>query len=88
MATWAKKDAMVFLVDETTGEFYETLATVEYQPVTSAYPTNKVDATQLSSLYAYKPNSDLDTTLAYDIYVNGSKTIRIWGTDLLPMGTG
>lgn len=87
MATWNAENALFILYDKDTGEEETTAKTVEFQPVSQAYPTGKISCTQIAGTGKYLSDSDLDTTQAYDIYVQGSRVKRIFGPDLLPMGS-
>ncbi len=62
---WDKDEIIIHIVDPDTGDDYTSTITVEVYPTTSAYPTNKVACTQLSSLYRYKPVSDLNEYTHY-----------------------
>ncbi len=74
---WDKDTVLITLRDADTGAFDVVAHTVEVQPTTSAYPTNKVTCTQLSSLYAYKPTADLDEDTHYWVYVDTVKTYKL-----------
>ena len=84
MATWERENAIVTLINSSSGELETSAKTVRFQPVDQEYPTGVIEATQLSSLSRYIANSDLDTENAYDIYMNGTKIFRKWGPDLMP----
>lgn len=77
MAAWAAILAIQTLIDTTTGALDTTARTVELQPTDQAYPTGKINCTQMSSLYSYLPDSALDTETHYWRYVDGSKTKKM-----------
>ena len=68
-----KEDCIVTFIDST-GELDTTGYTIVFQPCSSSYPTSGISGTQLANEASYMPASDLDETLAYYIYVNGTKT--------------
>jgi hypothetical protein len=84
MAVWNKENIVISLVNTATGENDTGTHTVKFQPVDQAYDSGAINGTQLDSLYRYIPASDLDTENAYDIYVDGTKLKRIFGSDMLP----
>lgn len=84
MATWNAEYAMFINYDKNTGAENTTAKTVEYQPVDQSYPTGKISSTQIAGTGKYIPDSDLNTENAYDVYIEGSKIKRIFGSDLMP----
>ena len=88
MATWNAEYAMFINYDKNTGLENTTAKTVEYQPVDQGYPTGKISSTQIAGTGKYIPDSDLDTELAYDVYVETSRVKRILGPDLMPAIAG
>ncbi len=83
MSTWAAEYMIISMKHGTTGKPDTTTHTIQYQPADQAYPTGAINANQLASLSEYKPDSDGDTELAYDIYKDGIKIGRIQGPDLI-----
>ncbi|MDD5543887.1 MAG: hypothetical protein PHX83_12005 [Acidobacteriia bacterium] len=77
MAAWDKDVILITLRNSTTGELDKATHTVEVQPTTSAYPTNKVACSQLPNLASYKPDSDLDDETHYWVYVDTVKTYKL-----------
>lgn len=82
MATWDKDTIIFSILDSSTGEIDENSYTVQLQPIDQAYPTGAIACSQLSSS-KWKPDSNCDTELAYDIYKNSTKIGRLLGTDLM-----
>jgi len=82
MSVWARNDMIITLRRTDTGKYDTATHTVLFRPV-SVGTSGDIAATQLDSLYAYKPDSVGDTEEAYDIYVDGSKKKRIYGPDML-----
>ena len=83
MATWDADTIIITIYDSSTGELDSNSYTIELQPVDQAYDTGAIACSQLTS-GRWKPDSDLDTELAYDVYNNTVKIGRIWGTNLMP----
>ena len=83
MAVWSKNDMIITLRRSDTGKYDTTTHTVLYRPV-SVGTSGDITATQLDALFAYKPASNGSTEEAYDIYVDGTKVKRIYGSDMLP----
>jgi hypothetical protein len=83
MAVWAKERAIYICRRSDTGKLDTSTHTVIYRPV-SVGSSGDISTTQLSSLFAYKPDENLDTEEAYDIYVDGTRIRRILGPDLMP----
>lgn len=83
MAVWSRNHAIITLRRSDTGKLDTAAHTVVYRPV-SVGSSGDITATQLTSGYAYKPDSILDTEEAYDIYVDGTLVKRIYGPDMLP----
>jgi len=83
MATWDKDLIIISIYDSSTGELDTNSYTIELQPVDQAYDTGAIVCSQLSS-GRWKPDSDLDTENAYDVYKNTSRVGRILGIDLMP----
>ena len=83
MAAWDNDTIILTLYDSSTGEIDTNSYTFELQPIDQAYDTGAVACSQLSSS-RWKPDSDLDTELAYDVYKNTVRIGRIWGVDLMP----
>ena len=69
----SKENCIITLIDST-GELDTTGYTIVFQPCDQSYPTGGISGTQLDNEASYMPASDLDETLAYYIYVNGTKT--------------
>jgi len=89
MAVWDKNTAVVWLYDQDTGELDISTHTVEYQPIDQEYNAGVIHATQMSSKYAYKPNSDLDADTHYWIYVDSIKKFKFIALNSSPnMGVG
>ncbi len=83
MAVWSKNYAVYICRRSDTGKVDTSTHTVLYRPV-SVGTSGDITCTQLSSLFAYKPDSNLDTEESYDIYVDGTRIRRIFGPDTLP----
>jgi hypothetical protein len=83
MSVWARNDMIIVLRRTDNGKYDTATHTVLFRPV-SVGTSGDIAATQLDSLYAYKPNAVGDTEEAYDIYVDGAKKKRIFGPNLLP----
>jgi len=83
MAIWDKDTIVIAILDSSTGEIDENSYTIQAQPIDQAYSTGAVACSQLTS-GKWKPDSNLDTELAYDIYKNATRIGRIWGIDLMP----
>ena len=82
MATWAKEYMIYTLIDGDTGEYDEDSHTVIFRPTDG---TADLSTSVLSCGYRYRPDSDGDTSKAYDIMVDGTKIDRIWGPDLMAL---
>ena len=82
MAVWDKEYMIYTLIDGDTGEYDDGVHTVLFRPIDGSAD---IASTALSCGYRYRPNGDGDTTLAYDIIVDGTKIDRIWGPDLMPL---
>jgi len=82
---WDKDTVIIWLASSTTGALDTGAHTVKVQPIDQSYPTGAIDCSQLSSEYAYKPDSDLDEDTHYDVYVDGSKLKRLIATNSTPM---
>ena len=82
MATWNNDTIIITLLDSSTGAVDTNSYTIQCQPVDQAYSTGAISCSQLSS-GKWKPDSNLDTENAYDIYKNSSRIGRIWGIDLM-----
>jgi len=82
MAVWDHTTIVYPVMDGSTGALDTNSYTVQFQPVDQAYPTGAIACSQLSE-GNWNPDSDLDTELAYDIYVNTVKIDRRWGIDLM-----
>jgi hypothetical protein len=74
---------VVILRRSDTGKLDTATHTVLYRPV-SVGTSGDITASQLTSLFAWKPDSNGDSEEAYDIYVDGSVVKRIYGPDMLP----
>lgn len=83
MSVWSNNYMVYIHRRSDTGKLDTTAHTVVYRPV-SAGSSGDISATQLTSLFAYKPVSNGDTEEAYDIYVDSVKVKRIFGPDTLP----
>lgn len=83
MAVWSKKNMTIALRRDDTGKYDTASHTVIFRPV-SIGTSGDIAGTQLTTLYAWQPASNGDTTEAYDIYVDGTKVKRIYGPDMLP----
>ena len=83
MAVWSKEYMVYVHRRSDTGKLDTATHTVVYRPVSVGAPGD-IAATQLDSLYAYKPSSNGSTTESYDIYVDSVRIKRIFGPDTLP----
>ena len=83
MATWAKEDAKFALMDED-GNWDTTSHTVEVYPMTETYPTGKITCSQLTSQFAYQPDSDLDDDYHYWIRVDGEDKYPLFSPQSYP----
>jgi len=83
MAVWSKKLATITLRRDDNGKYDTASHTVVFRPV-SVGSSGDISGTQLTTLYAWQPASNLDTTEAYDIYVDSVRIKRIYGPDMLP----
>jgi len=78
MAVWSKDYATITLRRSDNGKYDTATHTVIFRPIISG---SDVAGVQLDTLYAWEPTSNLDTTKAYDIYVDEVRIKRIFGPD-------
>ncbi len=83
MSVWSKNSMVYICRRSDTGKLDTSTHTVVFRPVSTG-SSGDISATQLDSLFAYKPDSNGDTEEAYDILVDGTIKRRIYGPDLLP----
>lgn len=75
MGTWAKENVTPFdIVNWTTGVEDSSSHTVKLQPVNQDYPTGAITCSQCTTnQYRWRPDSDLDDSIDYWIYVDTVK---------------
>jgi len=76
MATWAKENVIFRLVVWSTGVADTTTHTVVLQPTDQTYPTGSISCTHAGNGY-YRPDSDLNDTKHYYIYVDTVKKSKL-----------
>ncbi len=82
MANWTKNYCVIQLAAVTTLSDDTATHTVKVQPIDQAYSNGAVLCTAgTGNASRYTPNSDLDTTKVYDVYVDDTKVGRIFGPD-------
>ena len=85
MATWDKDTIFIQLATTGSGADDTGSYTVKFQPIDQAYPTGAVAGVQCTSDKSkWQPDSDLDTTNHYDIYVDTVRIGRLFGMDAVP----